>query len=84
MGDIPYWTSEGVTIKDKDEERTEKVLKAVKERDDKLISLESYAIGSYDSITSTLKMIYWILIFSTIVNMFTAGLLIYILYRLFG
>lgn len=84
MGDIPYWTSSEAIIKDKDEERTEKVLKAIKEQGDNIKSLESYAIGSYDSITSTLKMIYRILIFSTIVNMFTAALLIYILYRLFG
>lgn len=75
---------DGSYIIDKDEERTEKVLKAIKEQNDKLISLESYAIGIYDSITNNLKMIYWILIFSAIVNMFTAGLLIYILYRLFG
>lgn len=85
MENIP-WTS-GVTIKDKDEERTEKVLKAIKERDDKLISLKSYDISSYDSFTSTLKIIYWILIFSTIITIFTTGLavlIIYIVYRLFG
>ena len=83
MKDMQYSSSE-VAIKDKDEERTEKVLKAIKEQDDNIKSLKSYAINSHDSITSTLKMIYWILIFSIIVNMFTAGLLIYILYRLFG
>lgn len=83
MKDMQYLSSE-VAIKDKDEERTEKVLKAIKEQDDNIKSLKSYAINSHDSITSTLKMIYWILIFSIIVNMFTAGLLIYILYRLFG
>lgn len=83
MKDIQYSSSE-VAIKDKDEERTEKVLKAIKEQGDDIKSLKSYTIDSRDSITSTLKMIYWILIFSIIVNMFTAGLLIYILYRLFG
>lgn len=83
MKDMQYLSSE-ITIKDKDEERTEKVLKAIKEQGDDIKSLKSYAIDSHDSITNTLKMIYWILIFSIIVNMFTAGLLIYILYHLFG
>jgi cytochrome b subunit of formate dehydrogenase len=80
MKDMQYSSSE-VAIKDKDEERTEKVLKAIKEQG---YDNTAHIINSRDSITSTLKMIYWILIFSIIVNMFTAGLLIYILYRLFG
>lgn len=92
MRDTSYWTSEGVTIKDKDEERTEKVLKAVKEQGNDIKSSDncnaSYIIGSirlkHESVMNALKLIYVVLIFSTIVNMFTAGLLIYILYRLFG
>ena len=83
MKDMQYSSSEVTTIY-KSEERAKKVLKAIKEQDDDIKSLKSYAIDSRDSITSTLKMIYYILIFSIIVNMFTAGLLIYILYRLFG
>jgi|GEM_PF-4363067 len=83
MKDMQYSSSEVTTIY-KSEERAKKVLKAIKEQDDDIKSLKSYAIDSHDSITSTLKMIYYILIFSIIVNMFTAGLLIYILYRLFG
>ena len=91
MGDIPYSTSK-VTIKDKDEERTEKVLKAIKEQGNDIKSSDngnaSYIIGSirlkHESVMNALKLIYVVLIFSTIVNMFTAGLLIYILYRLFG
>lgn len=88
MGDIPYWPPEKVTIETKDEECTEKVLKDIKVIKEQCDDNTMHIIGStrlkHESAMNALKLIFVVLIFSTIVNMFTAGLLIYILYRLFG
>lgn len=88
MGDIPYWPPEKVIIKIKDEECTEKVLKDIKvikeQCDDNTMHIIDSVRPKHESIMNILKLIYVVLIFSTIVNMFTTGLLIYILYRLFG
>ena len=85
MGDIPYWTSEEVTIKDKDEERTEKVLKAIKRQGNDIKSSDNnnaaYIIGSirlkHESVMNALKLIFTVLTISTVINTFLLLVLCY-------
>jgi tRNA pseudouridine-54 N-methylase len=85
MGDIPYWTSSKVTIKDKDEERTEKVLKVIKEQGDDIKSSDNnnaaYIIGSirlkHESVMNVLKLIFAVLTISTVINTFLLLVLCY-------
>jgi hypothetical protein len=84
MGDIPYSPSE-VTIKDKDEERTEKVLKAIKRQGNDIKSSNnensSYIIGSirlkHESVMNALKLIFTALTISTVINTFLLLVLCY-------
>lgn len=92
MGDIPYWTSSKVTIKDKDEERTEKVLKAIKNSTDvikesdaciigSINESDAYIIGSirlkHESVMNALKLIFVTLTISMTINVFLLLVLCY-------
>ena len=74
MGDISYWTSSKVTIKDKDEERTEKVLKAIKNSTDAIKESDACIIGSirlkHESVMNALKLIFVVLTISMTINVF--------------
>ena len=63
---------DGSYIIDKDEERTEKVLKAIKDSTDTVKSSETYIIGSmklkFDRIMGSLKLIFIVLTFSQFIN----------------
>ena len=84
MGDITYSPSE-VTIKDKDEERTEKVLKAIKKQGNDIKSSDNnnaaYIIGSirlkHESVMNALKLITGMLIISLLSNTFLLLVLCY-------
>ena len=64
---------DGSYIIDKDEERTEKVLKAIKDSTDTVKSSETYIIGSmklkFERIIGSLKLIFIVLVFSQLINM---------------
>ena len=76
MGNIQYSSSK-VTIKDKDEERTEKILKSIKNSTNDIKSSDNansaYIIGSmrlkFERIIGSLKLIFIILVFSQLINM---------------
>ena len=76
MRNIPYSSSK-VTIKDKDEERTEKVLKSIKNSTNDIKSSDNansaYVIGSmrlkFNRIMGSLKLIFIVLAFSQFINM---------------
>ena len=76
MGNIQYSSSK-VTIKDKDEERTDKILKSIKRSTNDIKSSDNensaYIIGSmglkFDRIIGSLKLIFIVLAFSQFINM---------------
>ena len=84
MGDIPYSSSK-VTIKDKDEERTEKVIKVIKKQGNDIKSSDNsnaaYIIGSirlkHESVMNALKLIFAMLTISTVINTFLLLVLCY-------
>lgn len=84
MRNIPYSSSK-VTIKDKDEERTEKVLKSIKNSTNDIKSSDNnnaaYIIGSirlkHESVMNALKLIFVVLTISTVINTFLLLILCY-------
>lgn len=77
MGDIPYSSSK-VTIKDKDEERTEKVLKVIKEQGN---INTAHIIGNirlkHEYIMKALNLIFVVLTISAFINTFLLLVLCY-------
>ena len=81
MGDIPYWPPEKVTIETKDEICTEKVLKDIKvikeQSDDNTIHIIDNMNTKHESVMNTLKLIFVMLMISTVINTFLLIVLCY-------
>lgn len=74
MGDIPYWTSSEDTIKDKDEERANEILKSIKNSTDVIKESNAYFIVNmrlkHESVMNALKLISVVLTISMTINIF--------------